>query len=99
MTGHREHPSVQQQQTQPQKSHFTFTGRVFLRMLFTRITVALYSSGATRDTKPFGNSASNLLLRPNLQNKIYYAGHFFTISSNSLLNTRHVFDNAVNRVI
>lgn len=70
MTGHKEQPKVQQQQTQPQNSHFTLTGRVFLRTLFTRITVALYSSGATRETRPFGNSASNLLLRPKLKKKI-----------------------------
>lgn len=58
---------MQQQQTQPQNNHFTFTGIVFLRTLFTLETVALYSSGATRDTRPLGNSVSNLLLKPNLQ--------------------------------
>ena len=70
ITGHNEHPRVQQQQTQPQNSHLTFTGSVFLRTLLTRITVALNSSGATRDTNPFGNSDSNRLLRPNLQQNI-----------------------------
>lgn len=69
MTGHNEQPSVQQQHTQPQNNHLTFTGIVFFSTLFTRDTVALYSSGATRDTRPFGNSKSNLLLNPNLKNK------------------------------
>lgn len=70
MTGHKEQPSVQQQQTQPQNSHLTFTGSVFFRTLFIRRTVALNSSGATRDTRPLGNSDSKRLLRPNLQGKI-----------------------------
>lgn len=76
MTGHKEHPKVQQQQTQPQNSHLTLTGRVFLRTLFTLITVALNSSGATRDTKPFGNSDSNRLLRPNLCTNAIFNVHY-----------------------
>lgn len=47
MTGHRLKPSVQQQHRQPHSSHRTFTGRVFLRQLFTRYILALNSSGAT----------------------------------------------------
>jgi hypothetical protein len=67
ITGQREHPSVQQQQTQPQNSHFTLTGRVFFSKPLMRIIVALYSSGATRDTRPGGNSELKRLLRPNLK--------------------------------
>jgi hypothetical protein len=67
ITGHREQPNVQQQQTQPQKSHFTLTGSVFLSNPFIRIMVALYSSGAIRDTRPLGNSELKRLLRPNLE--------------------------------
>lgn len=47
ITGHIEQPKVQQQQMQPQKSHFTFIGRVFFNTLFIRSIVALNSSGAT----------------------------------------------------
>ena len=46
-TGHMDMPRVQQQQIQPQSNQRTFTGIVLLRTLFTLITVALYSSGAT----------------------------------------------------
>lgn len=67
ITGQREHPNVQQQQTHPQKSHFTFTGSVFFRIAFIRLMVALNSSGATRDTKPGGNSELKRLLSPNLK--------------------------------
>lgn len=70
MTGHKEHPRVQQQQTQPQNSHLTFTGKVFFNTLFILITVALNSSGATRDIRPLGNSDSKRLLRPNLKQKL-----------------------------
>lgn len=76
MTGQREQPRVQQQQTQPQKSHLTFRGRVFFNMPLMRPMVALNSSGATRESKPQGNSTLKRLLRPKLQNKrriIYYA--------------------------
>lgn len=69
MTGHREHPRVQQQHTQPQNNHLTLTGKVFFSTLFTLITVALNSSGATRDMRPLGNSDSKRLLRPNLKEK------------------------------
>lgn len=69
MTGHREQPKVQQQHTQPQNNHFTFTGSVFLSTLLALIIVALNSSGATRDTSPLGNSHSNRLLKPNLKQK------------------------------
>lgn len=47
MTGHKLKPNVQQQQRQPHRSHLTFTGNVFLRQLFTRLILALNSSGAT----------------------------------------------------
>jgi len=67
MTGQREQPSVQQQQTQPQKSHLTLTGRDFFSTPLIRPTVALNSSGATRDSRPQGNSALKRLLSPNLQ--------------------------------
>lgn len=67
MTGHREHPRLQQQQRQPQTSHLTFTGSVFFSTLLMRASVARNSSGATRDTSPGGNSVLNLLLRPNLK--------------------------------
>lgn len=67
ITGHREQPRVQQQQTHPQKSHFTFTGRVFFRTLLIRPMVALNSSGATREINPAGNSALKRLLKPNLK--------------------------------
>lgn len=65
MTGQREHPKVQQQHTQPQNSHFTLTGNVFFSTLLMRATVAWYSSGATRDCSPEGNSPLKRLLRPN----------------------------------
>lgn len=67
ITGQREHPKVQQQHTQPQKSHLTLTGNVFFNTLLIRATVAWYSSGATRDCKPEGNSLLNRLLRPKLE--------------------------------
>jgi hypothetical protein len=67
ITGHREHPKVQQQHTQPQKSHLTFIGRVFFRTEFIRWIVALYSSGATLLSSKGGNSGLNLLLKPNLK--------------------------------
>lgn len=66
-TGHREQPSVQQQQRHPQKSHFTLTGNVFFKTLLIRKMVSLNSSGATLETRPLGNSVLNLLLSPNLQ--------------------------------
>lgn len=47
MTGHRLHPTVQQQHRQPQRSHFTLTGKFFLRQAFTRLMLVLNSSGAT----------------------------------------------------
>lgn len=64
ITGHKEQPNVQQQQTQPQNSHFTLTGRVFFKIPFIRLIVALNSSGATRETSPDGNSELKRLLRP-----------------------------------
>ena len=50
-TGHSEQPNVQQQHIHPQNNHLTLTGRVFLSTLFRRVTVALYSSGATCSNK------------------------------------------------
>lgn len=44
-----------------------FNGRDFFRILFTRPTVALNSSGATRDCKPDGKFVLKLLLNPKLQ--------------------------------
>lgn len=67
ITGHKEQPSVQQQQTQPQNSHLTFTGSVFFKTLLTLEMVALNSSGATRETKPAGNSVLKRLLSPKLE--------------------------------
>lgn len=67
ITGHREHPSVQQQHMQPQNNHLTLTGSVFLSTLLIRATVAWYSSGATRDCSPDGNSPLKRLLRPKLK--------------------------------
>lgn len=64
-TGHMDMPRVQQQQIQPQSNHRTLTGIVLLSTLLTRVTVALYSSGATLALSPCWNSTSNLLLRPN----------------------------------
>lgn len=69
ITGHNEQPRVQQQHMQPQNSHLTFSGSVFFNTLFIRWIVALNSSGATRDTKPAGNSTLNRLLKPNLKEK------------------------------
>lgn len=66
-TGHKEHPNVQQQHTHPQNNHLALTGNVFLSTELIRPIVAEYSSGATRDTRPFGNSVSKRLLNPNLQ--------------------------------
>ena len=39
-TGHMEQPRVQQQQRHPNRSHRTLTGRAFLRVTLTRVTVA-----------------------------------------------------------
>ena len=39
-TGHMEQPRVQQQQRQPNNSQRTLTGRAFLRVTLTRVTVA-----------------------------------------------------------
>jgi len=64
-TGHRLQPRVQQQHKQPQNSHLTLTGSVFLRTVFIRPMVALNSSGATRPVRLVGNSVSNRLLKPN----------------------------------
>ena len=75
ITGHNEQPNVQQQQTQPQNSHLMLTGKVFFKTLFILIIVALNSSGATRETKPFGNSDSNRLLKPNLNKQIECNNH------------------------
>lgn len=69
ITGHNEHPSVQQQQRQPQNNHLTLTGRVFFKTAFILITVSLNSSGATLEDSPLGNSVLNLLLKPNLEQK------------------------------
>lgn len=44
-----------------------FNGKDFFRILFTRPTVALYSSGATRDCRPDGKFVLKLLLNPKLQ--------------------------------
>ena len=70
MTGHIEHPKVQQQQRQPQKSQRTLTGRFFRKVTLTLVTVALNSSGATRACNPEGNSVSNRLDNPNLKDQI-----------------------------
>ena len=67
MTGHIEHPRVQQQQRQPQKSHRTLSGSAFLTVWLMRLMVALYSSGATRACRVGGNSVSKRLDRPNLE--------------------------------
>ena len=76
ITGHKEQPNVQQQHIQPQNNHLTFSGRVFFRIALIRDIVALNSSGATRDTRPVGNSELKRLLSPNLQRRrnqiIYY---------------------------
>jgi len=65
ITGHIEHPSVQQQQRQPQKSHLTLMGKFLRSVTLTRVTVALNSSGATRACSPEGNSVSKRLDKPN----------------------------------
>lgn len=64
-TGHMLHPNVQQQQRHPHSSQRTLIGRFFLRQLLTLLMLDLNSSGATLPVKEDGNSASNLLLRPN----------------------------------
>jgi len=64
-TGHKEQPSVQQQNMHPQNNHRTFTGILFRSMLLIRTMVSLNSSGATFPTNCDGNDASNRLLRPN----------------------------------
>lgn len=46
-----------------------FKGNDFFRILFTRPIVALNSSGATRDCKPFGKFELKLLLNPKLKLK------------------------------
>lgn len=46
-----------------------FNGKDFFRILFTRPTVALYSSGATRDCRPDGKFVLKLLLNPKLKEK------------------------------
>lgn len=45
-----------------------FNGKDFFRILFTRPTVALNSSGATRDCRPAGKFVLKLLLKPKLKN-------------------------------
>lgn len=47
ITGHRLQPTVQQQHRQPQRSHFTFTGRFFFKHAFSLLMLVLNSSGAT----------------------------------------------------
>lgn len=90
MTGHREHPRVQQQHTQPQNNHLTLTGKVFFSTLFILITVALNSSGATRDMRPLGNSDSKRLLRPNLkEKKLHKLVMFFHHTNESNINLKH----------
>ena len=66
ITGHIEHPRVQQQHRHPQNSHLTLTGKFFRKVTLTLVTVALNSSGATRACSPEGNSVSNRLDKPNL---------------------------------
>ena len=67
ITGHMEHPSVQQQHKQPQKSQRTLIGRFFLNVTLTLVTVALNSSGATLACNADGNSVSKRFESPNLQ--------------------------------
>ena len=67
ITGHMEHPKVQQQHRHPQKSQRTFTGRFFLRVTLTLVTVALNSSGATLACNADGNSVSKRFESPNLK--------------------------------
>ena len=69
MTGHREHPRVQQQHTQPQRSHLKLRGIVRRSTSFTSLTVCLNSSWANLACSAWGNSVSNLLLNPNLKAK------------------------------
>lgn len=69
ITGHMEHPRVQQQQRQPQKSHRTLTGKDLRKVTLIRVMVALNSSGATRACRAGGNSVSKRLDSPNLQFK------------------------------
>merc|ERR1711862_779373 len=57
-TGHMEQPRLQQQQRNPNSSQRTLTGSAFLRVTFTRVTVALNSSGATLECSEVGNSVS-----------------------------------------
>lgn len=78
ITGHILQPKVQQQQRHPQSSHRTLTGRFFLRQLLTLLILALNSSGATFPVKDEGNSASNLLLSPNLLYTGTHAPYFLT---------------------
>lgn len=47
ITGHRLQPTVQQQHRQPQRSHFTLTGKFFFKQAFTLLMLVLNSSGAT----------------------------------------------------
>ena len=72
ITGHIEHPRVQQQHKHPQNSHLTLIGKFFLKVTLTLVTVALNSSGATRACSPEGNSVSNRLDKPNLRGKKYF---------------------------
>jgi len=67
MTGHIEHPRVQQQQRHPQNNHRTLTGKFFLSVAFTLLSVALNSSGATRACNADGNSLSNRFDNPKLE--------------------------------
>lgn len=50
-----------------QKKYTYFNGKDFFRILFTRPTVALNSSGATRDCRPDGKYVLKLLLNPKLK--------------------------------
>lgn len=72
------------------KTHFN--GRDFFRILFTRPTVALNSSGATRDCKPAGKFVLKLLLNPKLQLKMNKNRKFFHKS-----NGKHVLPIIVKR--
>ena len=67
ITGHMEHPNVQQQHKHPQKSQRTLIGRFFLNVTLTLVTVALNSSGATLACNADGNSVSKRFESPNLQ--------------------------------
>ncbi|KAJ6637398.1 hypothetical protein Bhyg_10128 [Pseudolycoriella hygida] len=83
---HNEQPRVQQQHMQPQNNHLTFSGNVFFKTLFIRCIVALNSSGATRETKPAGNSTLNRLLKPNLKKKLKIFFIYFDILWNNKSN-------------